>query len=385
MKILIYGRGVPNKQYPQEGCFEWDQARSLKAYGHDIVYMYVDGRWRNRHHKWGITEEYIDGIKVYKIYYGTLSILQRIAGIKIENIIAKYLGVRLFKYVINRNPNIDVVHSHYIYNAYRSLAFKKILNVPLVATEHLSTMVFSKIPKLLDSLGKQTYKNLDALITVSPFLQKSIENRFNVSSHVCGNVLSSEFEKLNLNKNKINNGIFKFVACGSLIKRKGFDVLIRAASMISIPKDKWIVEIIGSGPFKKNLESLIRDCSLENNIFLTGQKSKEQIIESYKNADCFILSSRSETFGVVLIEAMAAGLPSIVTKCGGADGIINDKCGIYIPIDDADALKIAMENMFNNSTIYDHEIIRNTCLSHYSSNSIAKELTNVYESTISKS
>lgn len=384
MKILVLGRGIPNEEYPQEGCFEWDQAQCLKKDNHEVIYMYLDARYRKKGHQWGINESVIDGIPVYCIYMGTLSCLYRIRAYRLGDWLSNFIILKLFKYILGKHDDIDVVHSHYLGGNNRGVHLKKKCNIPVVGTEHLSDMVKPKLSSYYLRLGNKTYKYLDQLIVVSQFLQKAIEGKFKVKSIVCSNVLGKEFENIEILKSGGKNKLFTFVACGSLIPRKGFDILIEAAYKLEIPKNKWQIEIIGEGPQKKELQRKIKELILEDNIHLVGKCNKKQIRDFYLNADCFILSSKSETFGVVLIEALACGLPSIATRCGGADEIMNETSGIYVPTNDSDALANAMKEMYINYEKYDKETIRDICLSKYSSVAIAKELTKIYKKVIDK-
>ena len=77
------------------------------------------------------------------------------------------------------------------------------------------------------------------------------------------------------------------------------------------------------------------------------------------NSDCFVLSSNFETFGVVLIEALACGLPLIATKCGGPEDIINKQNGILMDVENQLQLEDAMITMYKNAHNYDKEKLRN--------------------------
>ena len=114
MKILVFGRGMPNEEYPQEGCFEWDQVQCLKKAKHEVIYMYLDARYRRKGHKWGINETVIEGVPVYSIYWGTLSYLYRLKAYCLGDFLLNQLALKLFKYIINNNKDIDIVHSHYL-------------------------------------------------------------------------------------------------------------------------------------------------------------------------------------------------------------------------------------------------------------------------------
>lgn len=381
MKILVLARGVPSDDNPQDGCFEWDQAKALKSIGHDVVVMHLDARRRKTGHKWGISKELVRDITVYKIYYGITTPIEHYISATLAQYINTKFTVRLLKKVLNEHQNIDIIHAHYLRCIYRASFFKKFTSLPIVGTEHLSDMVKPEISRQNIRMAEIGYPELNRLITVSQFLNDKLFARFGIKSEVCGNVLGEEFANVDVHRDVDNKAKFRYVACGSIIPIKGFDLLLKAASELNIPQDRWEVEIIGSGNRLENLKTLANKYGLSNIIF-KGKLNKHQIIDSYRQSDCFVLSSRSETFGVVLIEAMACGLPVISTDCGGTKGIVNNNNGVMIPVDDVAALKNAMEDMYYNAKKFNREKIKCECLKEYSPEAIAKKLTNIYNKVI---
>jgi len=110
---------------------------------------------------------------------------------------------------------------------------------------------------------------------------------------------------------------------GSLNRQKGYTYLIEAMTKVLKHFPLATLEIIGKGPEEDNLKREIRDNNLERHITLLGEKKE---IQSYlKNWDVFALPSISETFGIVVLEAMKAGIPVVATKVGGIKDIIEDK------------------------------------------------------------
>lgn len=378
MKILILARGIPSDEFPQEGCFEWDQACALKSIGHEPIVISLDARFRKSHHKWGITKLYKDGIETYKIYGGTITIIEHLLSYTLAQWIYTYLTIKLLRYVLKIHTDIKVIHAHYIWPISRIVKITDEYSIPIVGTEHLSDIVKDPIPHQIYELGKKSYYLLDKLITVSPYLRDAILKSFNVNSIVCGNVLGSEFIETPLKTRQTNN-YFTFVSCGNLIDRKGYDVLIKAFSLLN-GENRLI--IIGDGPNRKKLKSLIEEKNLQEKVELVGKKNKDEIIEIFDKSDCFVLSSLKETFGVVLIEAFSRGLPVISTKCGGADEIVRDNMGVYVPAKDPEAMASAMQNMINTVDQYNPSIIRNLTLDSYAPVSIASKLDSIYKSVI---
>lgn len=121
------------------------------------------------------------------------------------------------------------------------------------------------------------------------------------------------------------NDVFEFIALGSLLKVKGFDRLIRASKIVKEKGFDFKISILGSGPEKNNLESLVKENNLINTIDFLGFVSNPYPL--FKNAAVFIMSSVSEALPTVLCEAMILGKATLVTNCSGCREIVGN--GIY--------------------------------------------------------
>lgn len=128
---------------------------------------------------------------------------------------------------------------------------------------------------------------------------------------------------------------------GTLNKEKGQADLIRAFVKVKSKFPFSRLEIVGDGPERDNLSALIRELKLSKNVFLLGRKTNT--FECLKKWDLFVLPSRSETFGLVLLEAMATGVPVIASATGGIVDIIeSEKEGLLVEDGRIDNLSAAM-------------------------------------------
>ena len=113
----------------------------------------------------------------------------------------------------------------------------------------------------------------------------------------------------------------KFIAVGSLFPVKGYDLLILAATKLKETDINFKIDIYGQGFLKEELLDLIKAHKLEKHVELKGFVSNPY--PYIKNADVFIMSSKSEAMPMALCEAMIIGKPALVTNCSGCREVVN--------------------------------------------------------------
>ena len=143
-------------------------------------------------------------------------------------------------------------------------------------------------------------------------------------------------------------GQVRLIAIGSLIPAKGFDVLLRAFSELRQSVDAQLL-ILGKGPQRNELESLLADLGLSENVYLPGFRSNPGPF--LRHAHVFVLSSNWEGFGNVIIEALSVGLPVVSTDCqsGPAEILEHGKYGTLVPVDSPHELAKAVEKTLTQS------------------------------------
>lgn len=137
------------------------------------------------------------------------------------------------------------------------------------------------------------------------------------------------------------------LAVGRYVYQKGFDILLQSWSKIQCDLPEWQLRIVGDGEDKKKLESIIEINEIKNVQLIPFTKN---IIEEYSNADIFVLSSRFEGFGMVILEAQASGLPVVSFDCpyGPSELIDNNESGILVENGDENKLGKAILKLATN-------------------------------------
>ncbi|MDE7446441.1 MAG: glycosyltransferase family 4 protein [Lachnospiraceae bacterium] len=139
------------------------------------------------------------------------------------------------------------------------------------------------------------------------------------------------------------------LAAGRLTKVKGFDLLIRSWQLIESKYPKWKVLVAGEGIDRKKLEKEIRAAGLTN-FYLVGNVAR--IEEYYEKAEIFVLPSRDEGFGMVLLEAMAFSIPVVSYSCkaGPKEIVIDGENGFLIPPGEVELFARKIEELILDET-----------------------------------
>ncbi|MFW5888114.1 MAG: glycosyltransferase [Patescibacteria group bacterium] len=120
----------------------------------------------------------------------------------------------------------------------------------------------------------------------------------------------------------IENNYPVLISVGRLAEAKGFGYLLESVKELKKEYNDIVLIILGEGEKRQELESKIKDLNLENNIFLSGNKSN--VVDYLNSADIFVSSSLWEGLPTAILEAMACGLPVVATNVGGTAEIVED-------------------------------------------------------------
>lgn len=163
---------------------------------------------------------------------------------------------------------------------------------------------------------------------------------------------------------QLDEGATYLISVGRLVKRKGFDYLIRALPYLN---DRVEVLIIGDGKEKNALLQLTEQLGLAGRVHFLGQIDEEKKFQYLSVADIYVLSSLHEGFGIVLQEAMQVGLPIVSTDEGGQCDIVKpENNGILVKTRDAAALAKAIRKLLDNKGLCRKMSANNlACLQRY--------------------
>jgi len=143
-----------------------------------------------------------------------------------------------------------------------------------------------------------------------------------------------------------------------VIPGKGHDVLLDALAPLA--GLRWHCDCVGSlerdPAFVERLRRRVLDAGMDGRVHFSGPQSEAELVRSYAAADVLVLPSRAETFGMVVTEALARGLPVVATDVGGVPealghGADGSRPGLLVPLDDPLGLRDALRSWLEDARL----------------------------------
>lgn len=365
----MLGRGLPGPGQPLLGIFEYQQARALAAAGHEVVYGALDIRFLHHRRPWGVRRVRLDGVEVVELSL-PLGRLQYRGGYRL----VRAFWEVLYRACVRAQGRPDVVHSHFIGWSAAAALGKRRHGYPLVVTEHTSALMAPDPPRRMRRGIEIAYAAADVLIAVSPGLARRIHELTGQQAVYVPNLVDAQvFAAVR----RVPHPGRRVVTVGNLIERKRVDLLLEACARTGLPD--LGVTVIGSGPQREWLRTRAAELGLRDRVEFLGGLCHREIAARFAEADVFALASREETFGVVLIEAMAAGLPVISTRSGGPEGFITPETGVLTG-HSVEEFAAGLNAAFARR--WDREAIRAYAVRHHSPQVVAARLSELYAAAV---
>lgn len=340
VKIVHFGKYY----FPETGGIESvtaSLARGAVQKGHQISVVCFD---RHAGHETVVLE----GVEVIRVPIGKM-------------VASQPLGFGYFAKCIQQAKHADVVHLH-APNMLGALASLFIGKRPrLLVHWHSDVVNKGMLGKLTRPLETALLKRADAIIATSEVYAEASDTLRpyrkkiqvvpigvpDVSETVCAQSGSAAADQLPSGLQRVIEGKKLILSVGRLVPYKGFDVLIRAAKHLAADT---VMVIVGGGPLKDELQAAIDAGGVADRVVLAGRLSDAALQALFSLAQLYCMPSiyRAEAFGVVLLEAMAYGVPIVATDIPGsavpwvnAHGV----SGLNVPVNDPEALAAACNDI----------------------------------------
>lgn len=172
----------------------------------------------------------------------------------------------------------------------------------------------------------------------------------------------------------------RIVFAGRLEEYKGGLRVLRAFASIAKRWSDWTLAIAGDGPERPAIQRFLDERpGLAKQVELIGPLTRERLAGLFATSDCFVYPSRHETFGLVLAEAMSAGLPVIAPDRSAPPEFIDARSGLLVPPDDVLAIAEAMEQLLTHLPSYRRDHIRKATVERFGYRAFGQRLLAIYQ------
>lgn len=362
---------------PLSGIFFKEQAQAIAKLGHRVGTLYAETvsiKFFFKHKfKYGAFASVEKGVVESVALLPHPPRMERLASwMKIQT------GILLFKRYVSEYGTPDIVHVQSFEAGMLAIKIKEGYGVPFVVTEHSSKFARKLLTDRLLTIARQVFDASSDNLAVSRSLGDVLQTMTGKRFYIVPNMVDTDF--FIPRKQKVKRSEYQFISIGSLDSNKNHAVLLDAFAAVFRGNKSVRLVMVGSGPEHNALEKKIRELQLEEQARLYGQASRDEVRDLLNASDCYVHSSRYETFGVALIEAMSCGLPIVSTRCGGPESIVaNDNLGLLTEMD-VKAFSRAMADAAK--TDYDKTYIRAYAVEHFSVSAVSKTLTARYEKVL---
>jgi len=381
-KLLVMPSWYPGDVAPISGIFIEDQAIALSRNYDLTVCAPQDFGWRAWLSGRARIRSGLENRANIRVYRQAVVAPPRLA---LRWLMPYFLhaGRRAYEHLQRTLGKPDLIHAHVVLPAgWVAMRLGKEYNVPVVLTEHTGPFSLHLAFRSQRSLVREVLAKVNRVVAVSPALEKQIHSFLpNVPIDVVGNVIRTDlFVPSTKGAAQLAASRVRFLFVGVLNKQKGLGDLLQATHLlVQHGTQNFEVIIGGDGPHGPFLRETCGKLGLSKHCRFVGGLTRPEVKEWMQVCDVFVLPSRGETFGVVLGEAMACGMPVIATRCGGPEFVVTPETGCLVNMADPSALAEAMAGFTSGRFRFNGGLIRESITKRFGPEAFVRNISAVYE------
>jgi glycosyltransferase involved in cell wall biosynthesis len=287
----------------------------------------------------------------------------------------------LRSYVINNR--INLVHAHL--PRAELLSTLVLVNVPIVISRHNAEPFFPRAPKLLSqALSRLVCLRAKTVIAITDavrfYLIESREVKDTKKVTVIRYGVNLRTSNQRENSVAIREERLKLLSIGRLVEQKDYPTTLNALALLSKSGKKFDYNVIGEGILQKSLIQQGHNLGIEQSISWIGKTN--QVIDYLNESNVFILSSRYEGFGLVLLEAMKQGTPILASNCPAIVEVLGNNYSGLFPVGDPNALAKLLLSCFDLNFLQGLLDQTNNRIHLFDASFMAKEMLKVYQNAL---
>jgi L-malate glycosyltransferase len=374
--VLFLTHWYPTAEMPVNGTFIREHARAAAIY-QPVTLIHIQGVDPNLSENYAF-ERHVDGnlteihLKYRKPAIPRMTWLRRLGGV--DQIVQELMASQHRPEVIHAN-----VFSSADLAAYLSFRYK----IPAVLTEH-ATSYPRRLFDRFQAVKIRFYNNrLRRILPVSEDLARHMQ-AFGIHTRcqVVPNVIDTRIFHPAPDKQPGKKTRANILMVARLDQVKGIDGFLAALRRLSTGGREFTAGLVGDGPERGNLERLVQKLNLGERVVFYGVKSREEIAELLRQADLLALTSYWENQPVVLLEALASGLPVVAPNVGGIPEVVTLDQGVLIEPGNVESIADGLTAVMDHLEDYDAQAIAKYAHARFSYEVVGRQFSQIYAEVI---
>lgn len=372
--IVFLARWYPHRYDPMFGLFVQRHAEAAALFN-DITVIYCqqttdNGQQTSSKEKFEIVRTLENNVDTIRVYY-------KKPKNKIQSLL-RFYRANMMALKLCKKP--DLIHVHILTRLGVIAWIQKLLHkTPYIITEHWSRYLPSNdfngfLRKLFTKI---VVHNAETITTVTENLAIAMKNHGlrNDNYVVLPNVVNLDMFHIS----EKNNNPCKIIHISCFEdKSKNISGLLESLKIIDDKGIDFQCKLIGEGMDLDLMKGKAKELQLINKVSFTGLLQGQALADVLSSGDFLVLSSNYENMPVVILEALASGLPVVSTNVGGIKEMIDDTKGILVEPRNKEALAEAMIKMIETHKNYDANYLRNSVIEKYGYESVGMFLSRLY-------
>jgi glycosyltransferase involved in cell wall biosynthesis len=293
----------------------------------------------------------------------------------------------------------ELIHAHFVYpDGWAAARLAQRYQVPLIITEHAAWHPWLDQQRAARRMALEAAAQSTYLIAVSAAVRATIADFIDPGGGDPG--APGNYAKLRVIPNVVDTQIFTRVSgdkartpnrllfVGIMRHVKGLDVLLRAVRILLDGGRPVSLAVVGESFYSayrrdyERIRLLVTDLGLDQEVQFLGGMAPADVASEMQKSALLVLPSRRETFGTVLPEALACGIPVVATRCGGPEEIVDESVGVLVPPENPEALATAIAGVLDRLASYDGARLRAYAEERYDIRKVGHQYAALYASAV---
>ncbi len=302
-----------------------------------------------------------------------------------------YFSVRRLVDRLQRDFAFDLIHAHFTYpDGVVAARLGRRYDLPVIITEHAPWRPWMDDFPLVRRQALRAVRESVFQIAVSRDVRDSIIHFTGDPASVRVIPCGVDGTIFTASENGYNPRPQQVLYVGSIHFVKGVDILLKAMRQLIDRMPDVRLVVVGGSFYRKmqlqeaRLRRMVYELGLDNRVEFAGMQPPHEVGRHMRESAVLVLPSRAESFGAVLVEALACGTPVVATRCGGPEDIVTDQVGMLVPKDDVDVLAAAIGHVLERRSDYDPAQLRAYALENFAWKRIAHRTVDLYREALDR-